>query len=398
MESIRVRIVEFGDRKHFQMQFVDPSTGRKKTKSSGVERDGTKRARIAAEREAAKLESELREGRYHEPLKVTWETFRERYESQVLPGKARATDEKVSGVFNLLEQYANPARLCDLNAAKLSHWQTKLRDRGLADSTINAYSAHLRAALNWAKRQGLLAAVPTIERLKRAKGGKLMKGRPITLEEFERMLAKVPAIVGEKAAESWRHYLEGLWASGLRLGESLVLTWDPDDTLCVDYSGKRPMLRIPAELEKGHQDRLLPMAPEFAEFLERTPRDQRTGFVFNPLPYRGQSRTPRDTVCRTVSRIGEAAGVKVNTDPRSGKVKYASAHDLRRSFGERWSTRVMPQVLMELMRHESIETTLKFYVGRNAQATADVLWAAHKLAGNTFGNSDHFSDSANRRK
>jgi integrase len=91
-----------------------------------------------------------------------------------------------------------------------------------------------------------------------------------------------------------------------------------------------------------------------------------------------------------VSTIGRAAGVKVNTDPKTGKVKFASAHDLRRSFGERWASRVMPQVLMELMRHESIETTMKFYVGRNAQATADVLWQAHErqqaAASNTSGN------------
>ena len=63
------------------------------------------------------------------------------------------------------------------------------------------------------------------------------------------------------------------------------------------------------------------------------------------------------------------------------KVKYASAHDLRRSFGERWATRVMPQVLQELMRHESIETTLRYYVGPNAQATAAVLWEAHRASG-----------------
>ena len=31
---------------------------------------------------------------------------------------------------------------------------------------------------------------------------------------------------------------------------------------------------------------------------------------------------------------------------------------LRRSFAERWASRVMPQVLMELMRHETIETTI----------------------------------------
>ena len=38
----------------------------------------------------------------------------------------------------------------------------------------------------------------------------------------------------------------------------------------------------------------------------------------------------------------------------------------------------MPQVLMELMRHESIDTTMRYYVGRNAQTTADVLWDVHE--------------------
>ena len=34
----------------------------------------------------------------------------------------------------------------------------------------------------------------------------------------------------------------------------------------------------------------------------------------------------------------------------------------------------MPAQLMELMRHESIETTLTYYVGRNAERTAAALW------------------------
>jgi hypothetical protein len=37
----------------------------------------------------------------------------------------------------------------------------------------------------------------------------------------------------------------------------------------------------------------------------------------------------------------------------------------------------MPQTLMELMRHESIETTLKYYVGRNAQRTARIVREAY---------------------
>jgi integrase len=72
------------------------------------------------------------------------------------------------------------------------------------------------------------------------------------------------------------------------------------------------------------------------------------------------------------------SAVKVEETTRKGEphIKFASAHDLRRSFGERWALRVMPQVLMELMRHESIDTTMQFYVGRNAERTADALWAA----------------------
>ena len=83
-------------------------------------------------------------------------------------------------------------------------------------------------------------------------------------------------------------------------------------------------------------------------------------------------------VSETVCRIGKLARVKVATDPRTGKVKYASAHDCRRAFAERWSTRVMPQVLMALMRHESIETTMRYYVGRNATVTADAVWKAYE--------------------
>jgi integrase len=151
------------------------------------------------------------------------------------------------------------------------------------------------------------------------------------------------------------------------------------------------MLRIPAELEKGNKDRLLPMAPEFATFLAAVPEAKRHGYVFNPKAQRDRSgRLGEQQVGRVVSTIGEKAGVVVNpqrgtapteTEPASADykpAKYASAHDLRRSFGERWASKVMPQVLMELMRHESIETTMKFYVGRNAQTTAAVLWEAVK--------------------
>lgn len=117
----------------------------------------------------------------------------------------------------------------------------------------------------------------------------------------------------------------------------------------------------------------MPMAPEFAQMLLAVPEYERSGRVFR-LPGLGGGPPSPDWVSRIVTKIGKVANVRVSD--KAGQVKYASAHDFRRSFGARWSTRVMPAVLQELMRHESIETTMRCYVGRNAQRTADVVWSA----------------------
>jgi len=48
--------------------------------------------------------------------------------------------------------------------------------------------------------------------------------------------------------------------------------------------------------------------------------------------------------------------------------------------------RVMPAVLKELMRHASIDTTMKYYTGHGVAAMEDAAWAALERV-NTFVNS-----------
>ena len=74
--------------------------------------------------------------------------------------------------------------------------------------------------------------------------------------------------------------------------------------------------------------------------------------------------------------------------------KFASAHDLRRAFGFRWAMRVMPAVLKDLMRHEDIGTTMKYYVGQDADAMADTIWATE---GDTLGNTRNSADSTREK-
>ena len=390
-ESIKVHVVDYGsDRgRNLMMRYVDPYTGRQVTKSTGTRNEKD------AVRAAAKWEDDLRNGRYKSPSKVTWEEFREKYETEVAAGLADHTQTRISGIFDSVEKHINPDRVRDITSERLSFYVKQLRNAEYEEATIATHLAHLRAALGYAVEWGYLAQLPKLPRQHRVRAGKKMKGRPITLEEFERMLSKTEAVVGKDAALSWKRLLEGLWFSGLRISEAISLYWtDAPNSKCLelDFTHSRPMFRIPADAEKGNRDRLLPMAPEFAEFLESTPEAERVGLVF-PLVrqrerYPGQMKLEHASA--TISSIGKKAGVKVNSD--SGKC--ASAHDLRRAFGQRWAARVMPQILMQLMRHEDISTTMKFYVGREAEATADVLWEAvgkggkpgRSRRGNTRGN------------
>jgi integrase len=382
MSRLNVWVNRFPDRATFQLQWIDPVTGKTKTKSSGVRDTGLARDRKEAEAKARELEEQLRGGAAAIPSEMTWETFRERYEREHVAGLAKETAAKIGVVCGYVETHIRPVRLHDVTDERISRLVAVMRDQKKSESTIKSYMAQLKAMLRWGVSQKLFRTCPTIPTIRRAKksaGGTPMKGRPITGEEFDRMLAAVPSVVGKDAAPSWQHYLRGLWASGLRLQESLELWWDREDRIhpILPKPGKGfPVLRVLAELEKGHSDRLLPMAPEFAVFLVETPEAGRRGPVFT-LPKRKTrtTETHHAWVGKLVCKIGKKAGVVVRVDPANPKrVKYASAHDLRRSFGDRWAKRVMPAELKEMMRHESIETTLRYYVSTNAERTAETCW------------------------
>ncbi len=363
---------------------------------------------------------------------TTWQQFRGRYEDEVVTSLADGTGHKIATTFNLVEKYLpmiTAGKLADLNAEALSQFQQGLRSGGRSESTIAGYLAHLKAALTWAVEMELLAERPTIRKPKRAKkGGRKMKGRPVTAEEFDRMLGKVPAALAEwrrrrrdmarkaarkaglkehktqtdsipvevdpAAVESWRHYLRGLWFSGLRLDESLNLSWDRQDRPRVDLTDEFPLLCIPAEWQKADRDTLTTIPPDFDEFLKQTAKGDRHGPVFHPMMPGGVARY--DQAGKMISLIGELARVVVFTHPKTGKVKYASAHDLRRSFGTRWSKVVSASELQDMMRHADYHTTQAYYVDNKATDLARSIWRKAKAnLGTVSGTvSDSADDSA----
>lgn len=364
MRKVKVRVVNVAGR-GLVLRWNCPKERRTKQQAAGT--DNPKEAKQAA----LLLQAQLNSGTYVEPSRVGWEQFRDAYETQVLPGRSEKTANCASTALDWLERLLRPSRLMEVDAEGLSLFQERLRQRKKREATIGSYLRHIKAALSWAKSQGLLAEVPRIVMPKRQGG---MKGRPLDEAEFRRLLEAVEK-VRPKDAEAWRRLLTGLWLSGLRLREAVDLSWDRDAVVSVDQSGPFPVLRFLPQGHKAFRDERTPITPDFAAFLLAVPAEQRLGRLF-PLVDDAGNQVQAEWAGKVITRIGKAAKIIVNGP--SGK--YASAHDLRRSFGTRWASRLPAPRLQRLMRHQSIQTTLEFYVAHDADAITAELFAQYGQA------------------
>lgn len=364
-EEITVKVHSYGPDRPLALVYFDPVSGKKKAKSSGTD-DWREAERLAGE-----LEKELRAGKVAVE-KITWQDFKTRYLAEHVSSLAPRTAASVHGAFSHIDRHLNPDKLHKLTAAALSTLQSKLRATGVEEPTIASVLRTIKAALGWAKSIGLLGAVPKITMPKRAKG-KGMKGGPLLGEQFDRMLAAVPKIRPHDPGE-WVRFLNGVLLSGLRLAEAVELSWDASDSFSLDLTGRHPRFRIKGSAQKSGKDQLLPMVPEAAEFFLATPPERRHGRVFRLNATKTGTPLAAHHIGKVVTAIGKASRVIVN----QGSNKYASAHDLRRTFGSKWARKVMPAVLQRLMRHESIDTTMRFYVDLDVDAVADELWDHHQ--------------------
>lgn len=305
------------------------------------------RDRDEAEQKKRELEAKLLLGLDAKPKdmnrtrgpQMPWEDFREQY-SRIYLSTLKAPHCAESRL-DIAERIIPISKLSDLNSrealeslqAKLLAGEGQIARKGCKHGqkpkpaankprsahTVKSIMAAIVAALNWAVRRGWLPSVPKIDKVKTAKL-KAMKGRPITTEEFERMLSCTEEVVGTKAAESWRHVLRGLWSSGLRLEELMNVSWDDENAIRPIWQKRRlPVLYIPATKQKNETEEAIPLLPWFENLLLETPEDARTGWIFNPQSMHEMRgwKTPRgrpnpEWVGRIICRIGKKAGVIVH--------------------------------------------------------------------------------------
>lgn len=359
-DPIRVTAFKRPTRANYEAQWTDPISGKTKMKSTGH------KVRREAERWAGKWEKELNAGALAGP-KATWEDLKAKADRDFLTNKRDATVARYRTAMRAVEKHLRPKQLTGITADAVGKLKAGMRADGNAPATVASNLRHVKALLRWAHKQGMLPKVPPID-MPRVESP--AKGRPLTKAEFDLLLDAVPGVVGDDRAESYLHLLRGLWLSGLRVSEAMVMTWDDRNSAHVRLGGKFPALLIPGRLQKGGRDTVTPITPDLHRFLSQTPEVDRTGFVFAPLPARGTDRPATDWVSRTISAIGAASGL----DVKDGETP--KAHDLRRSFCFRWAQRVLPQQLKVLARHSAVQTTLTYYAEADAGMTAEAVAAA----------------------
>ena len=123
--------------------------------------------------------------------------------------------------------------------------------------------------------------VPDIERLDAAE---VMKGRPITTQEFERMLQATPQAVGASVAESWTFILQILWMTGFRIADVLDFSWDDDRHIRPHWpkeAGMRPSITIPSSQKNGRIEEI-PMLDDLDKLLSTVPESKRRGWIVEP--------------------------------------------------------------------------------------------------------------------
>lgn len=299
-----------------------------------------------------------------------WEDYEAYFIKNHLAALSDGYRSVLLAVVRKFHSFANPRYLQDITPQMVRRWITNLQETEKATATIHSYWGCLSAFLRIAVDDGIIKTIPKI-RLPKIDRQSMSKGRSITGEEFERMLAAAET-AAPKQAQHWKFVLQGLWTAGLRIGEAYRLTWDDSD-FCVELDREYPCFLIKSAGQKSRRQQTLPLPPEFAKILREVPGKLRKGRVFRFLSERGNPIGQAQAE-RVIAKFGREAKIKVS------KSKTATAHDLRRSFGSRWALKVMPQVLQQLMRHADIQTTMRFYVDLKANDLGKVLYEADQEA------------------
>jgi hypothetical protein len=189
-KRVVVWVQHFADRPYLMLQWHDPVTGKRKSRSAETCNP------LDAERKRADLEYELNNGVYREASRMSWERFRGLFESEYVAGARLDTRRNYKATLDLFERLCNPASLRSVSERTVSAFVAGMRKEpgrrlgsvGMMESTIKVRLQYLHTALSWAAGQKLLPECPRFPAVKPPK----KKPQPVAGESFDKLLEKAP--------------------------------------------------------------------------------------------------------------------------------------------------------------------------------------------------------------
>ena len=385
MKKIRVRIAETA-RDGVQFKWTD---------FSGVDRQQSyegRRTRNRIDEAKTALEDELnRRG-----LRLKWPDFVEKYRVLwlgTLEPKSQGKPNTMIRRFEetLLARGISPDvfEVADITTELVLSVREQMQG-SIQRATLRSNMNALWSIINWGIDEGLLPEVrrPRERTRKSDRTEKTRaKGRSLTMEEIERMISAVkanPDVPGNrrknettvrKAGESAERVVRAIHAMrliGLRLEDCHLFRFEPADGYHypVNLDGRHPMIAIAPEQKSGEEE-LIPLTPPAVKWLRSL--DETEGYVCRLQGKRGHHRTA-NRLGRIIASAGRAAGIIVKrTGGRGGSPKYASAHDLRRTFCTTWLDKLPVNKVQTLSRHADPQTLLRYYSDVPAERLAAEL-------------------------
>jgi integrase len=212
---------------------------------------------------------------------------------------------------------------------------------GISRATLDRDWTELRAALNGARRLGLMDAVPEVQRLGQHDNSRV---RFLSDDERARFLAALDA---KGTAPHMRLLARLIYFTGMRRGEALALDWRD-----VDFAGGRITVR--AENAKTARARHVPLHPALRAVLE--PVAAKSGLVVES-PNGGALADPKTAWRGLMARA---------------KISDFRLHDLRHDFASRLvmgGTDLL--TVRDLLGHTTIQLTERYaHIAPDRHATA----------------------------
>lgn len=328
--------------------------------------------RSAAERAAVefaiKLERDARES-----MSLTWSEFCNQYEDEHVDHTSTGNQTKWGLVRRRFQEFLNEKKMAELPMLEftpklINGFRARLRKDLKSPASVASYFATFKAGLSYATELEIAPVIPMMRQRNKGSTPIKMRGRPVTTEEFERMIDAVHKVVGRDRAKEFQNVLKMLWLGGLRRSEALKFHTERLD--CHRFDGlwtDNPEAVFHAS-QKNKKTQRVAMTKDWAEFVRSL--DLKPGWVCNPINDRGWRVTSDTEIGRYIAKFGREAKVIVIPGMDDQDPSFATAQNLRQGFGYRWATRVMPVTLMHLMRHSDIKTTMQFYAAVDAKAAA----------------------------